>query len=178
MNLITIKESNMIFGEFDQDFCFEIEKSATYKKLQNYIKIADFLWLKPKKNKKQIWIIEAKESSPDPKNKEKFEQSINDICEKMINSLMLTLAMCLKRHSDWQELPLEFQKLDLTTIQFKCILVIKGHEEKWLPPLQDALKKQLQAPIKTFALDINGVVVINDEKAQKKYNLIKNIISS
>lgn len=165
MNLIKIHESEMIFGSFQEDYCFQIEKSKTYTEIQNSIKIAEFLLLKPQKQ--QVWIIEAKKSSPRPETKLNFDKFVAEIGEKMTNALILTLAMCLKRHSNWQELPNEFKKMDLTTIQFKCILVIKGHQQAWLPPLQDALQKALRPTIKILSLAPNSVVVINDTKAKE-----------
>jgi hypothetical protein len=170
MNQIIIKESDMNFGIFQKDCCFQIEKSDTYLKIKkDGIKIAEFLLIKPQKN--QVWIIEAKKSSPRPETQPNFDDFIAEISEKMTNALMLTLAMRLQRHSTWEELPDKFKEIDLITIKFKCFLVIKGHNEAWLPPLQDALRKALQKIIKTLGLEPNSVSVINDVIAQK-YQLL------
>ena len=43
MTMNQIVESGMTFGPYPQGHCFFIEKSATYKKIQNNVKIAEFL---------------------------------------------------------------------------------------------------------------------------------------
>ena len=40
-----IDESGMIFGPYPEGHCFYIEKSETYRKIQDGVKIAEFLLL-------------------------------------------------------------------------------------------------------------------------------------
>lgn len=159
-----IVESGMSFGTYPNGHCFHIEKSLTYQKIQGGVKIAEFMLLR---SENQVWIIEAKSSSPRPETQPSFNDAIAEIGEKLTNSLMLGLAMRLKRHeSGFDELPETFKSLDLQTVDFKLVLVIKGHKEAWLPPLQDALKIALNATVRTMALSATSVAVINDEKAR------------
>lgn len=85
-----------------------------------------------------------------------------------MNGFSLGLAACLKRHpAAVAELPESFKHLDLSSTQFRLILVICGHKMDWLPPLKDALTKSLSTLIKTWALTAKAVAVLNEELAIK-----------
>lgn len=138
-----IIESGMTFGPYPEGHCFYIEKSKTYEKIKEGVKIAEFLLLHSQDDS-IVWIVEAKQSSPRPETQPNFDDFLLEIQEKLTNALTLSVATCLKRHSTYEELPNSFQTLDLEKASFRLILVIKGHQEAWLPPLQDALKKSTQ----------------------------------
>jgi hypothetical protein len=126
-----IIESGMTFGLYPNGKFFYIENSSLYKKINSSVKIAEFLLLDPSNNSK-VLIIEAKSSSPRRESsQEKFNEFIKDICDKLTNALTLYMAIYLKRHSDpaFNELPSEFQSLNLETTSFRLILIIKGHQD-------------------------------------------------
>ncbi len=163
----TITESGMEFyGEI-----FHIEVSDTYKTIMSHgVKIAEFILFRSTEQP-IIWIIEAKSSSPNPENpqnQEKFDKFIRDISEKLANALSLYIAISLKRHPTHHELPSYFQGLNLEKLEFRLLLVIKGHQDKWLPPLQETLAKALQSTVKIWNLSANSVLVLNDELARQK----------
>jgi len=160
-----IIESGMTFGPYPEGDCFYIEKSETYQKIKEGVKIAEFLLLHSQDDS-IVWIVEAKQSSPRPETQPNFDDFLLEIQEKLTNALTLSVATCLKRHSTYEELPNSFQTLDLEKASFRLILVIKGHQEAWLPPLQDALKKALNPTIKTWKLSATSVVVLNDTMAR------------
>jgi len=160
-----ISESGMRFGPYPEGHCFYIEKSETYQKIKEGVKIAEFLLLHSQDDS-IVWIVEAKQSSPRPETQPNFDDFLLEIQEKLTNALTLSVATCLKRHSTYEELPNSFQTLDLEKASFRLILVIKGHQEAWLPPLQDALKKALNPTIKTWNLSATSVVVLNDTMAR------------
>lgn len=162
-----IIESGMTFGPYPEGDCFYIEKSATYQKIKQGVKIAEFLLLHSQDDS-IVWIVEAKQSSPRPETQPNFDEFLLEIQEKLTNALTLTVATCLKRHSTWGELPNSFQTLDLKKASFRLILVIKGHQEKWLPPLKEALEKALKPTIKTWNLSAPSVVVLNDTMARAR----------
>ena len=162
-----IIESGMIFGPFPEGHCFHIEKSETYQSIQNRVKIAELVLLYPS-SAPNVWIIEAKSSSPRRETQPDFDDFITEIRDKLTNALTLCVTTCLKRHSTWRELPTLFQEIDLERIDFRLILVINGHQEAWLPPLQDELKKVLYSTVKTWKLSPNSVAVLNCELAQKE----------
>jgi len=160
-----IIESGMTFGPYPEGDCFPIEKSETYQKIKEGVKIAEFLLLHSQDDS-IVWIVEAKQSSPRPETQPNFDDFLLEIQEKLTNALTLSVATCLKRPSTYEELPNSFQTLDLEKASFRLILVIKGHQEAWLPPLQDALKKALNPTIKTWNLSATSVVVLNATMAR------------
>ena len=166
-----IIESGMNFAPFEEGHCFYIEKSETYRNLQQGVKMAEFLLLRFKSGKPAaLWVIEAKSSTPRPMYQHNFEAFIEEIRDKLVNAFALGLACCLKRHAA-TELPQFFRELDLSTSDFRFILVINHHKLEWLPPLQEALSKALHATVKTWSLATPAVAVINDHMA-RDYGLI------
>ncbi len=166
----SITESGMEFyGEI-----FHIEKSLTYQKIQANVKISEFILLRDKP-RLMIWLIEAKSSAPNPKNSGKFDEFIIEISEKLSNTFSLFIAILLRRHPTYHELPTRFQGLNLKTLEFRLLLIVRGHEDAWLPPLQEALEKALRTTVKIWNLAVapnggaeNCVLVLNDELARQK----------
>lgn len=169
MSTITIQESGLSFGPFDSDRCFPIETSKTYAAIQNDgVKMAEFLWIKSEGQRRRVWIVEAKSSSPQPGNKQPFDKFIGELRDKLVNGLSLGMAAILGRHPKTEdELPLAFKELELRSAEFLLLVVINGHADEWLPPLDDALNDALRTTIKTWALGANSVKVINDQMAIK-----------
>jgi hypothetical protein len=149
-----ILESGMEFGPYPSHQCFYIEKSNTYADIQHGVQMAEFLLLKTKRGQPPIvWVVEAKSSTPRPETQPNFDAFIAEIREKLINAFSLGWAACLKRHPKFdEELPEPFKALDLSKAGVRFILVINGHREAWLPPIQEALKKSLYATIKTWTI--------------------------
>ena len=162
-----ILESEMTFGPYPEGNCFYIEKSETYRKIKDGVKMAEFLLLRSQ-DKPTVWIVEAKRSSPRPESQLDFDNFIAEIREKLTNALTLCVATCLKRHSTCEKLPNSFQTLDLKEADFRLILVINGAQKEWLPPLKDALEKALKPTIKTWNLSPTSVVVLNDTMARSR----------
>ncbi|MGO5138574.1 hypothetical protein ACTQ31_17840 [Clostridium butyricum] len=166
--MIQINESNMIFGYFEEDRVFQIENSKLHKNIGNGIKVVEFILLS-KEN--ELSFIEAKSSSPKPikDNIIRFNEFINEISDKFIHSFNLYYSAILQRCKECEELNASFMNLDNSQINFKFILVIKGHRTEWLMPLSDALKESLSYHNTIWK---SKVIVFNDELA-KKYKLIK-----
>ncbi|UZT05436.1 MULTISPECIES: hypothetical protein [Clostridium] len=166
--MIQINESNMIFGDFEEDRVFQIENSKLHKNIGNGIKVVEFILLS-KEN--ELSFIEAKSSSPKPvkDNIIRFNEFINEISDKFIHSFNLYYSAILQRCKECEELNPSFMNLDNSQINFKFILVIKGHRTEWLMPLSDALKESIAYHNTIWK---SQVVVFNDELA-KKYKLIK-----
>lgn len=169
--MVQIKESNMIFGDFEEDKIFEIEKSKLYNKIGNGIKVVEFILLR---DENELNFIEAKSSSPRPtkQNNIRFNEFIEEISDKFIHSFNLFYSTILKRHKDYREMNNNFFELDNSQIKLKFILVIKGHEIEWLLPISDALKRKLSYQNTIWKSE---VVVMND-KVANKYNLVKSVV--
>ena len=173
MNSLPIIESGMTFGPYHHEHFLYIEKSKLYKNIQADVRMAEFLILRLKAGRPpSIWIVEAKSSTPRPETTPDFNGFIEEIKLKFNNALSLSLAALLQRHklaSD--ELSVPFRALDLSAVVFRFVLVINGHQDSWLPPLQEALTKALTPTIKTWALSLPAVTVINEVMASE-YGLI------
>lgn len=174
MTTKTIRESGMTFGPYLEDYCFKIEESQIYQRIQQGVKMAEFIWLDAKPDKSpKVFIVEAKSSTPRSENQPDFDGFIEAVRCKLVNAMSLMLATCLKRHALAEsELPETFQALDLKNVEFRFILVVKDHKFEWLSPLQEALTKALRPTIKTWALSANAVVVLNADLACQ-YGLIR-----
>ncbi len=168
MTTQAIIESGMTFGPYPAGQCFYIEKSACYEKVQKGVQMAEFLLLRDKGGLGSVvWVIEAKSSSPTPGNKNDLVKFVEEIRNKLTNGFVLGVAMRLGRHPNgFAELPEPFQKLDLNTLSFRFVLIINGHKDEWLPPLQDALALVLKPVVKSWALPPASVVVLNEIRAQ------------
>lgn len=166
--MLSFTESGMSFGPYAEADCFWIEKCATYEAIQDRVKMAEFLLIREKPEEPLcVWIVEAKQSSPQPKTQPEFDGFITEIRDKLTNGLSLCFASVLKRHpKTLTELPDKYKNLDLSTVGFRLVLVINGHQNAWLPPLQDAVRRALHATARTWALDPTSVVVLNHEGAK------------
>lgn len=166
--MVEINESNMVFGEFEEDKVFQIEKSIIHNKIGNGIKVVEFILLK---NTNELNFIEAKSSSPRPTkdNIIRFDEFIGEISDKFIHSFNLYYSAILKRNENYSEINNKFFQLDNSKLKLKFILVIKNHEIDWLMPISEALKKNLSYHNTIWKSEI---VVINEEIA-KKHQLIK-----
>lgn len=168
--MVQISGSNMIFGDFEENKIFKIEKSKLHNKIGNGIKVVEFVLLR---NENELNFIEAKSSSPRPtkQNVIRFNEFIEEISDKFVHSFNLFYSAILKRNKDYGEMNNNFFELDNSQIKLKFILVIKGHEIEWLLPISDALKKKLSYQNTIWKSE---VIVMNDEIANK-YNLVKSV---
>lgn len=169
MTTQSIVESGLSFGPYPDGRCFYIEKSNTYADIQQGVQMAEFLLLKTENGKPPVvWVVEAKSSTPRPETQPNFDEFITGIREKLVNAFSLGWASCLKRHQQSDaELPEPFKTLDLSQAGVRFVLVINGHQEAWLPPIQDALTKALHATVKTWSFPPTSVAVINEDLARQ-----------
>jgi hypothetical protein len=165
------EESGMTFGPFPPGCAFRIEKSCLYQAMSgdgSGVKVAEMLLLRGSSEDRTpaIWIIEAKQSFPRPTSRADFEKNVERIRCKLADSLSLFFAMRLGRHADaLAELPDQFQAVDPGAVDIKLVLIVKGHREKWLPPLNDMLNKALRPLVRVWGLKPTAVTVTNDDGA-------------
>lgn len=163
----------MTFGPFPVGHCYYIEKSQTLKEINKHvrkgegIRIAEFLLLKNQNNRTIVSIIEAKTSSPQPKSGNNYDGYINEIKEKLANSLALFISFYLQCHPTGNlELPEHFKHLEIAGLHFEMILVVKNSKEDWLIPIHDDLKKALKPTLNLWNLSPTAVKVFNEELAR------------
>jgi hypothetical protein len=141
-----------------------LERSKYYKSFSGNIRSVEFITMQ--KHNKLIF-IEGKSSSPKPdqNNKHKMKEFMDPIIEKFLHSYHLFLSTMLHINIDiYNEFPkcmFENYKSD-TKIVF--LLILNGHEEKWLMPILDYLHRSLIAIKKIWKIEI---AVWNDEIARK-----------
>ena len=115
--MVIIDESDMHFGEYSEEDVFYIEKSDQYQNnlKGNGVKSCEFIL----KKADTLYFVEAKSSCPNqitadsPKEKrEKYNEYIADIIDKMRHSLALYANILLKSH-DATGIPKNFLETDL-----------------------------------------------------------------
>lgn len=158
----------MIFGPMAEEGLLCLETCETYHRIQQGLPMAEFSYLK-ENGKKRILTIEAKSSSPRSGNEPDFTNYIRDVGSKLTNGFQLTYALILGRFGNSAtSLPHGLTEIDLADLEHRLILVIKGHEKSWLPPIQEALRQELKSIEKLWNLGPNSVTVINDSMARQK----------
>lgn len=168
MTTEAIIESGMTFGPYPAGQCFYIEKSTCYEKVREGVQMAEFLLLRRQQQGPTVWVVEAKSSSPRPETQPNFAEFIDEIRTKLTNGFLLAVAARLQRHpAAGDELPAAFKALDLQAQGFRFVLVINGHKQEWLEPIQSALVQALKPVVKTWALPATSVAVLNHELAQQ-----------
>jgi hypothetical protein len=162
-----IEESGLYFGDYGKADLFHIETAEIYRKLGTDIKTVEFVL---RKKEHEVLFIEAKSSSPKPGNHNDFDKFIGEIAEKFSHSNNVLFSVIMNRIIDSNsELPNNFKIIDYSKAKIKNILVIKGHKDEWLRPIEIALRQQLKSHIKIWNLD---VIVLNEGLAAE-YKLIK-----
>ena len=164
--MMTVSESGLIFGPFPGGDCFLSEQSELYQRIQHGVAICEFALIRQRQDSTRVWLVEAKSSSPRPDNGVRFNEYIDEIKQKLSNALVLLLAALLDRHTQGRStLPLAFQNLTHRE-EFRLILVINGHSDAWLVPVQEALQVALRPLVRTFGLPGSAVIVLNEQTAR------------
>lgn len=191
---IFIEESGMWFGPYSWETFFHVEKSRVQLS-HNPHPMVEFIHLIREGDKFNLEFVEAKRSAPQvisncPLNerlserevikgfdkkctlrKKAFENFINSIHTKFVGSVTLIMGHIYHRHPQYSdELPPDFFALNFTNIcRIKCVLVINGHKEDWLEPIQRTLKMRLLAFFHLWGLkQYLDVAVLNKEMAIKR----------
>ena len=163
-----IVESNMMFSYSDKD-SFPIEKSDIVNDFDS-LKVCEFFAMINGK----LTMIEAKSSSPQPRNRKKFDEYIAEIGQKFIDTLLMFNAVMLERHEKnyKDELPDRIKMQDIGKLRYALYLVVHGNETEWMIPIQEALKIYLRHVLNAWNIPDVNVYALNHEDAQAK-GLIK-----
>lgn len=168
MSPITIRESGLEFGPFDEDKCFEVERSALCAGLGDGVKIVEFMLVRPGKGGvANLLCVEAKTSAPQKGTQPQFDEYFLEIRDKMLNALLLFLGARLGRHGDAaDELPHGMRTLDPATVGIKFVLVVSNAQDDWLVPLQEKFTNTMRPIVKTFRVDPASAVVLDARRAR------------
>ena len=154
-------ESFMKFS-FSDDDIFRIEEDELVKDVKN-VKACECVVL----ISENVALIEAKSSSPQIDNEERFQKFISDIGQKFADSLQLFSDIKSKEKGDeaFLRLPANLQNTQIATEAYKIYLIIHGHQLDWLLGLMDALRKELKDVVKQWNLRDSNVKVYNEATA-------------
>lgn len=166
-------ESGMTFGPFPDGHCFRLEQSTAYVRIQQGVKIAEFVHLGDGPRTGTVYIVETKSNSPHttPESRDganRLEGFADEVTEKFENSLAFAVACILKRHEAEPELPAAFRKLNLGTTRFTFVLVVRKVPKEALPILSDVLSKKLRRTANAWGLGSSFVVVVNEDGARRR----------
>ena len=97
----------------------------------------------------------------------KHDNYFDEVLFKFNDSLALLSAIYLNRHDKAkQELPENFKNLELSTLQFVLVLVVKNHPTESLVDLTAKLNKKLKPLIQIWKP--TSVAVLNEALAKKR----------
>ena len=159
-----IVESNMLLP-FDDQNAYRIEQANIVQDKKD-IKVCEYFALIDGR----MLLIEAKSSSPRPDNKIKFDEFIDEISQKFIDTLLLFNALSIGRHGDDEKsnLPTNIQNVSLADVRYAMYLIIHGNEIEWMEPILAALKLKLKHCLKSWNIQDINVYAINHEIAKEK----------
>ena len=157
-------ESNMRFSYADRE-SFRIEQSDIVADHDSLKACEVFALINGK-----LTMIEAKSSSPQPKNKEKFDEYIAAIGQKFLDTLLMFNAIMLERHDkDYKsELPPVILSQDIGSVRYALYLIVHGNETEWMIPIQEALKNHLRHILSAWNIPDVNVYALNHNDAQTK----------
>lgn len=164
--MLQITESGMVFGNYRPEQVFKIENSHMHDQAGMGIKSVEFVLLR---GTDKILFVEAKSSSPrETTSWERYQEFLNEVKEKFIHSFNMLCAWYLGRLDDAGEVGADLGAVSCDKVNFIFVLVIRGHKESWLQPLQEELNQKLRYHNSIWK---SRVIVMNDMIAQK-YHLI------
>ena len=156
-------ESGMTFGPFPDEKIFRIEQSRMLRSCTGVMPV-EFIW---HRKKNVLCFVEAKSSSPinRPGNEDQYKVFLQEIYSKFAHSIDLLLAGLLKRKPGHNEINDSIKNADYKVIQFKFVLVLKGHEnEDLLEGLRMDLEKEL-TPLRSIWG--GQLLVLNEQMARE-----------
>jgi hypothetical protein len=160
--MITIKESGVTFGHFDEKDIYKIENSAGHQGLGDGFKIVEFTYLRSN----VLFFIEAKSSIPKPESTSDYEAFWQEILEKFENALLLELMGCLRRNQQvYNELADNHKNIDWEKVDIRIILVIRPVPKEYLVSITDVFRKRLKKILKLWSIKYANIFVINEEQA-------------
>lgn len=160
--MITIKESGVTFGHFDEKDIYKIENSAGHQGLGDGFKIVEFTYLRSN----VLFFIEAKSSIPKPESTSDYEDFWQAILEKFENALLLELMGCLRRNQQvYNELADNHKNIDWEKVDIRIILVIRPVPKEYLVSITDVFRKRLKKILKLWSIKYANIFVINEEQA-------------
>ncbi len=156
--MVTFEESGMSFS-FDENDIFYIERSDRFNRI-NGAKPCECVV----QHNGKVFLIEAKNSTPQPQNEEQFVTFVGEIAQKFTDSYTYYNAAHQKRQQS-DLLPRNLQSVPLARQNYEFCLIINGHQREWLPPVLDQLKVMMKKTLKLWGINDSCVKVVNEQGA-------------
>lgn len=164
-------ESFMKFS-FPDDDVFLIEKDDLVTSHDGRKACECVVWLN-----EHVALIEAKSSTPNPRNEEDYNGFFEDIRDKFATSLVLFND--IRSHKFGEEafcrLPVHLRQIPTEGGDYAIYLIVHGHQDDWMPGLQDTFKTIMHDVITRWNIRDTNVKALNHTSA-KVLNLIVDYI--
>ena len=171
--IITLSESGMNFGEYDENSVYQIEASELYQRelKPNGIKTCEFILVRNNK----LLFVEAKSSAPMPPQgihvstdlvevKMKYNQYVQDIVAKMCDSLTTFASIVLDRHEK-VTLPRQLNFSNFKQFKICFVLVIKSYDRQLASELKEKLNKEIRKDRSIWKIE--NFIVYTESMAQR-----------
>lgn len=167
-------ESEMMFGEYPDQYFFRIEQSGQYKgNLEAHgVKTCEFILFRKKRGKGLLCFVEAKRSLPEDMAAESEEAAIKlhrdfieEIVLKVKHSLQLYSAILLHKYEQ-DGVSQELRKNNLKDREFRIVIIVKTARPERLPIYADIFRKELNAEMRVWRMQT--IILLNEEQARKK----------
>ena len=179
-SMVVVTHSEMQFGDFDSDSYYDIEQCNIYIKALGYgLKTVEFVLLKD-----ALCFVEAKPSVPAD-----FKQFISELVQKFKDSLVLFLALHLKRH-EGEVLPENLANVAISKVPMTFVLVLKRTTKQdlitttnplkyitsdWITNSINNIKSNININI-NMNININLVTILKTHKHQHQITSNSNVI--
>jgi hypothetical protein len=160
-----IEESGLLFGDFELDDLFQIEKSISVDSLGDGIRKVEFIIHQDQT--KRVVFLEAKKSYP-----RKADEFLQECKAKMLHSLTIWFAAVVGRYPGIKtEMGANLQKAAMLKIPIHFVLVVPNMPSEHCIGATDKFRQCLNLERRLWNIQDNHIRVLNTEKA-KKYGLI------
>lgn len=161
-------ESFMKFSFADDDlFCIEKDSFVVET---NGIKACECVVL----INQNVALIEAKSSTPHPKNEEAYNAFFEDIRQKFSDSIRLFSEMRNGGKGEEVRLRIPANLLSDTTSpsEYRIFMIVHGHLLDWLGGLQETLRDILRDVVSEWNMKDSNVKAFNEETALENHLIV------
>lgn len=164
-----VVESFMQFSFNDEDFFF-IENDPLVHDIH---KTCEFVVLVDE----HTLLIEAKSSAPHPKSKEDFNDFLVEIRQKFEQALSIFVGIKNNEYGEeaFNRLPIHLREVKLDLNSYVLYLIIHGHDDSWMPGLQDSLKEALRDVVAKWQIPDSNIKALNHEMAMQLHLIVNYI---
>lgn len=175
---MTIQESGVVFGEFDEANLFAIEKALSRHRLaEKGVKTVEFIVRQHqvgKSGKPLVSLIEARSSVP-----RQSGAFFEEIRQKMQHSLIVWFCSVSGRHPALGgDLPANLSQTKHLRLPLRLILVVPTLPDAYLAQMTDTFRAAIKLDCRLWGIDHSAVLVLNESCAAKMGLIKPNLLQS